>query len=86
MKIKIRTILLVVIVLILGIIIGGQNSVGTNNYFEETKDEFENEIVKPNNKYVPKEMVVEGNAISKVAVKIDDLINTVIDKVLEKIA
>ena len=86
MKIKIRTILLVVIVLILGIIIGGQNSVGTNNYFEETKDEFENEIVKPNNKYVPKEMVVEGNTISKVAVKIDDLINTVIDKVLEKIA
>jgi hypothetical protein len=77
---------LIFIVLIFGIIIGGQNSVGTNNYFEETKDQFEEEIIKPNNTYEPKQTAVEGNALSKVAVKVDDLINTIINKVLEKIA
>lgn len=86
MKIRLRTIFLIVVVLILGIIIGGANSVGTNNYFEDAKDSFEEEIVIPNNKYEPKQTVVEGNTLSKVAVKIDNLINTVINKVLEKIA
>ena len=86
MKIKVRTILLIFVMLIMGIIIGSQNSVGTNNYFEETKDEFEQEIINPNNTYEPKKTVVEGNALSKAAVKIDDLINTIINKVLEKIA
>jgi hypothetical protein len=86
MRIKIRTILLIFVMLIMGIIIGSQNSVGTNNYFEETKDEFEQEIINPNNTYEPKKTVVEGNALSKAAVKIDDLINTIINKVLEKIA
>lgn len=86
MRIKIRTILLIFVMLIMGIIIGSQNSVGTNNYFEETKDEFEQEIINPNNTYEPKKTVVEGNVLSKAAVKIDDLINTIINKVLEKIA
>lgn len=86
MRIKVRTILLIFVMLIMGIIIGSQNSVGTNNYFEETKDEFEQEIINPNNTYEPKKTVVEGNALSKAAVKIDDLINTIINKVLEKIA
>ena len=86
MRIKVRTILLIFVMLIMGIIIGSQNSVGTNNYFEETKDEFEQEIINPNNTYEPKKTVVEGNALSKAAVKIDDLINAIINKVLEKIA
>ncbi len=86
MKIRVRTFLLIVIVLVLGIVIGSNNSVGTNNYFEEEKDHFEQEIIRPNNTYEPKKTVVEGNALSKVAIKVDSLINTVIDKVLEKIS
>ena len=78
-------VLLVIVVLILGIIIGSQNSIGTNNYFEETKNKFEDEITSPNNTYEPNEIVVEGNALNKVAVKIDEKINSLIKSILDKI-
>ena len=85
MKIKLGTILLIIAVLIFGIIIGSNNNVGTSNYFEETKNEFEDTITTPNNSYQPKNTQVEGNVFSKVAVKIDEKINDLIQAVLDKI-
>ncbi len=85
MHIKKRTILLIGVFLIMGIIIGTQNSVGNNNYFEEAKNEFEQNITKPNNNYEVKNTQVEGNTISKIAVKLDEKINDLLTILLEKI-
>ncbi|MBQ8293392.1 MAG: hypothetical protein IJX78_06325 [Bacilli bacterium] len=86
MKIKKGTILLVLIVLIIGIIIGSQNSIGSSNYFEESKNEFEQNITNPDNEYTAKNNQVEGNVLSKVAVKIDEKLNDLLTSLLEKIA
>ena len=86
MRIKFRTILIIIVFLVLGIIIGSNNNIGPNNYFEESKNEFEDQIQLPNNTYEPKNIQVEGNILSKVAVKIDEKINDLIHAVLEKIA
>ncbi len=85
MRIKKRTILLIIVVFLIGIIIGTQNSIGSSNYFEEVKNEFEQEITTPNNDYETKQTSVEGNIISKVAVKIDEKLNALLTKLLEKI-
>lgn len=86
MRIKKRTILLIIVVLLIGIIIGSQNSIGSSNYFEEAKNEFEQEIINPNNDYETKRTSVEGNIMSKVAVEIDEKLNALLTKLLEKIA
>lgn len=86
MKIRKGLILLMIVMLILGIIIGSQNSVGSSNYFEETKNEFEEEITSPGNTYEPNKTVIEGNVLSKAAVKIDEKINSLIKSILDKIA
>lgn len=86
MRIKKRTILLIIVVLLIGIIIGSQNSIGTSNYFEEAKNEFEEEITKPENNYQTGITGVEGNIVSKVAVKIDDTINDVFTAILSRLS
>lgn len=85
-NIKKGTILLIIIVLLIGIIIGSNNTIGNSNYFEEAKNEFEQQITNPQNDYETKHTVIEGNILSKVAVKIDEKLNALLSKLLEKIA
>ena len=86
MKIRLRTIFLIITFLVLGLVIGSRNTIGPNNYFEESKNEFEDTIQTPNNKYQPPQTKIEGNILSKAAIKIDEKINSLIQAVLDKIA
>lgn len=48
--------------------------------FEYQKEQYEQEIINPNNNYQPSELVPKDNIVNKTAHKIDD----VIEKILEK--
>ena len=86
MKVKKSTLLLIIIFLMIGIIIGSQNSIGSSNYFEEAKNNFEEQISKEDNDYQTINTSPQGDILSKVAVKIDEKLNSLLRKILEKIA
>lgn len=86
MKVKKSTLVLIIIFLIIGIIIGSQNSVGSSNYFEEAKNNFEEQIIIKDNNYQTINTSPEGDILSKVAVKIDEKLNSLFNKILEKIS
>ena len=71
MKNKKGILLLVIIVLLVGVIIGSQNSVGRSNYFEEAKNNFEEQITDENNNYQSIDTSPSGDILSKIALKID---------------
>ncbi len=79
-------ILLLFVFLLIGIIIGSKNNIGSSNYFEEAKNEFEESIKDPDNEYQSKYTKVEGNILSNIAVKIDEKLSDLLTSVLEKIA
>ncbi len=79
-------IFIILAIFILGLVIGGQPTIGSSNYFETTKQEFENDIVNPENAYNPQGVMPKGNITTDVALKIDDGLSTVISKILEKLA
>ena len=67
-------------VFLFGLTIGGNFNKGQGQLFEESKKEFENEIVKPNNDYDNVMLVPDDGVINKTAKKIEDVIDGVIDK------
>ena len=78
---KIIVVLSIFIFFLLGISIGNNNS-KQSELFEEAKKEFENEIINPNNNYESKKLIPEQNIVNKIANKIDDIIETISDKIL----
>ena len=85
MKNKKGILLLVIIVLLVGVIIGSQNSVGRSNYFEEAKNNFEEQITNENNNYQSIDTSPSGDILSKIALKIDEKINSLLNAILEKL-
>ena len=86
MKNKKGILLLVIIVLLVGVIIGSQNSVGRSNYFEEAKNNFEEQITDENNNYQSIDTSPSGDILSKIAIKIDEKITSLLNAILEKLA
>lgn len=85
MKNKKGILLLVIVVLLVGVIIGSQNSVGRSNYFEEAKNNFEEQITNENNNYQSIDTSPSGDILSKIAIKIDEKINSLLNAILEKL-
>lgn len=79
-----RFIFLIIVILLIGIIIGSINTFGQRSYFENAKDEFENNIKDPNHTNLP--VVVEKDRTTKIAQKIDTTIYNNFKKILKKIA
>ena len=69
-----------------GLTLGGNFSNGASNFFEEAKDEFENEITKPDNNYENIELVPNELLINKAAHKLESLITEKIKDVFDKIS
>lgn len=85
MKNKKGVLLLVIIFLLVGIVIGSQNSIGRSNYFEEAKNNFEEQIIDKNNNYQSIDTSPSGDILSKIAIKIDEKINSLLNAILEKL-
>ena len=81
---KIVSGLLIIIVLLIGIKIGSTTDIAStpSDLFESAKNEFEDEITKPNNKYENIELKPKEYLPNKIAKKI----NSIIEKLIEKIA
>lgn len=78
--------LLVLCLFILGIIIGGRYRVGSSNYFEEAKEEFEHEITDPSGNYEPIPLSPEGDLSSDVALRIDNAIEKIVGGIFRRLA
>ena len=85
MKNKKGMLLLVIVVLLVGIVLGSQNSVGRSNYFEEAKNNFEEQITEENNNYQSIDTSPSGDVLSKIAIKIDEKINSLLNAILDKL-
>ena len=85
MKNKKGMLLLVIVVLLVGIVLGSQNSVGRSNYFEEAKNNFEEQITEENNNYQSIDTSPSGDILSKIAIKIDEKINSLLNAILDKL-
>ena len=85
MKNKKGVLLLVIIFLLVGIVIGSQNSIGRSNYFEEAKNNFEEQIIDKNNNYQSIDTSPSGDILSKIAIKIDEKINSLLNAILDKL-
>lgn len=77
---KIFGLVCVFFIFLFGLTIGGNFNKGASQLFEESKNEFESEIVKPNNDYNNVILVPDDSVINKTAKKIEDVIDGVIDK------
>lgn len=78
---KVFMLVLIFFIFLFGLTIGGNFNKGASQLFEESKTEFENEIIKPNNDYNSVILVPDDSVINKTAKKIEDIIDVVIDKI-----
>ena len=76
---KFLLIMFIALTFLIGISIGN-NSSTYNKLFEKSLDEFEEEIVKPNNTYDSKDLKPDEGLINKIANKIDNIIESISDK------
>lgn len=81
---KVLSVLIVILIFLIGIKIGGNTSVisSSNDLFENAKEEFENEIVVPNNNYENIQLKPKEYLPNKVA----KIVNKIIEKITNKIA
>lgn len=77
---KIFLFVIIFFVFLFGLTIGGNFNKGSGQLFEESKKEFEDQIVNPNNEYNNITLVPDDGVINKTAKKIEDIIDGVIDK------
>lgn len=66
-----------------GIIIGSLNTVGQREYFNVSKENFENNINNDNHENLP--IIVEQEASTKIAQTIDDKIFKTLNKLMRKV-
>lgn len=83
---KIILFCLIVFFFLSGLTLGGNFSNGASNFFEEAKDDFENEITKPNNNYENIELVPNELIINKAAHKLESFITEKIEDIFSKIS
>ena len=78
-----KVILLIVsfFIFLFGISLGGNFNKGSSQLFEQSKEEFENIIITPDNMYENIDLVPEDYVINKTAKKVEKIIDSVIDKI-----
>lgn len=69
---------------LIGLKIGGDYTISSNNLFEQAKSEFEEEIVKQDNNYQNKILYPEEKIPNKIAHKIDDIMQSIVDKIFTR--
>lgn len=76
---KVFNLLIVLIVFLLGIQVGTSYvQYNTNNeLFEVEKNKFEEEIIKPNNQYEPKQLIPKKHLPNKIADKISNILDKI---------
>ena len=76
---KVFNLLIVLIVFLLGIQVGTSYvQYNTNNeLFETEKNKFEEEIIKPNNQYEPKQLIPKKHLPNKIADKISNILDKI---------
>ncbi len=78
--------LIVFCLFVFGIIIGGRYRIGSSNYFEEAKEEFEQQITDPNGHYEPLPLTPEGDFTSDVALRIDKALEKIVGGIFRRLA
>ena len=73
-------------IFLFGISLGGNFNKGSSQLFEQSKEEFENIIITPDNMYENIDLVPEDYAINKTAKKVEKIIDSVIDKIFSFLA
>jgi predicted PurR-regulated permease PerM len=68
-------------IFLFGISLGGNFNKGSSQLFEQSKEEFENIIITPDNMYENIDLVPEDYVINKAAKKVEKIIDSVIDKI-----
>ena len=68
-------------IFLFGISLGGNFNKGSSQLFEQSKEEFENIIITPDNMYENIDLVPEDYVINKTAKKVEKIIDGVIDKI-----
>lgn len=68
-------------IFLFGISLGGNFNKGSSQLFEQSKEEFENIIITPDNIYENIDLVPEDYVINKTAKKVEKIIDSVIDKI-----
>lgn len=79
-----RKVLLLIVsffIFLFGISLGGNFNKGSSQLFEQSKEEFENIIITPDNMYENVDLVPEDYVINKTAKKVEKIIDSVIDKI-----
>jgi predicted PurR-regulated permease PerM len=79
-----RKVLLLIVsffIFLFGISLGGNFNKGSSQLFEQSKEEFENIIITPDNMYENIDLVPEDYVINKTAKKVEKIIDSVIDKI-----
>lgn len=82
---KILVIVIFLFVFLIGIKIGNSYTISDSNIFENNKNEFEQEIVNPDNDYNSSNHVLEENLSNKIARKIDETIEKILGKILNSL-
>ncbi len=82
---KILVIVIFLFVFLMGIKIGNSYTISDSNIFENNKNEFEQEIVNPDNDYNSSNHVLEENLSNKIARKIDETIEKILGKILNSL-
>lgn len=78
---KVFLLVCVFFIFLFGLTIGGNFNKGRGQLFEESKKEFESEIINPDNEYNNKLLVPDDGFVNKTAKKIEKVIDGVIDKI-----
>lgn len=80
---KVLLFCIIMFVFLWGLTLGGDFSNGASNFFEEAKQDFEQNITKPNNDYQNLDLVPKEYTINKTARKIEEFISSNINKVFD---
>lgn len=73
-------------IFLFGLTIGGNFNKGASQLFEKSKNQFENEIVNPDNSYNNIDLVPNENLINKTARKVEKTIDRFIDKIFSMLS
>ena len=76
---KILVLFIIIIMFMFGLVIGNTDS-SYSRIFESAKDEFEENIMLPDNEYNPKTLKPEEKTINKIANFVNKIINKISDK------
>lgn len=79
---KVMIFILIIVVFIFGINLS-DTTISTNEILKDNINNFESEIIQPDNEYKPSELIPKRNKVSSVANKIDETFDNIFEKVKE---